>query len=141
VRPRTLKTEVFRHLLGLGPMPSHNDVIGFDLTTASVDLETVPLAEVLDYREAHRDERRRYMTFAAFGAISEPPSPQIGPDWCQANAKPTYRASEEFATARSGCVPTAGQRCRLCYGPRRSGLERLAIHLVLGSAHLAGHSP
>jgi hypothetical protein len=42
-------------------MPSRQDVIGFDLMTASVDLDPVPLDEVLDFRRQHGAEHRDYM--------------------------------------------------------------------------------
>jgi len=42
-------------------MPSCQDVIGFDLMTASVDLGPVLLDEVLDFRRQHGAEHRDYM--------------------------------------------------------------------------------
>lgn len=50
-----------RAFLELSPMPSRQDVVHFDLATASVDLDTVPLDDVLAFRHAHRDEHRAYM--------------------------------------------------------------------------------
>jgi hypothetical protein len=50
-----------RSFLELPAMPSRQDVIGFDLQTASVDLDSVPLDEVLDFRRQHRGEHRDYM--------------------------------------------------------------------------------
>lgn len=53
--------EVIRRFLELAPMPSREDVVAFDLATASIDLDAVPLDEVLDFRSRHRDEHRDYM--------------------------------------------------------------------------------
>jgi hypothetical protein len=53
--------ETVRNFLELAPMPSHQDVIGFDLLTASIDLDPVPLDEVLDFRRANTVEHRSYM--------------------------------------------------------------------------------
>jgi hypothetical protein len=50
-----------RDFLELSAMPSRQDVIGFDLMTASVDLDPVPLDEVLDFRRQHGAEHRDYM--------------------------------------------------------------------------------
>ena len=50
-----------RNFLELSPMPSRQNVIEFDLLTASVDLDAVPLDEVLDFRERHSAEHRSYM--------------------------------------------------------------------------------
>jgi hypothetical protein len=50
-----------RSFLELSPMPSRQNVIGFDLLTASVDLDPVPLDEVLDFRCRYSTEHRRYM--------------------------------------------------------------------------------
>jgi hypothetical protein len=53
--------DAVRSFLELAPMPSRQDVVSFDLATASVDLETVPLDEVLDFRKKHRTEHRAYL--------------------------------------------------------------------------------
>ncbi len=50
-----------RSFLELDPMPSRQGVVHFDLATVSVDLETVPLEEVLDFRSQHADEHRSYL--------------------------------------------------------------------------------
>lgn len=50
-----------RNFLELSPMPSRQSVIEFDLLTASVDLDAVPLDEVLDFRERHTAAHRSYM--------------------------------------------------------------------------------
>ena len=50
-----------RSFLELPAMPSRHDVIAFDLATASVDLDSVPLDEVLDFRHQHAAEFRAYM--------------------------------------------------------------------------------
>ncbi len=61
-------------------MPSRQDVIEFDLVTASVDLDPVPLDEVLDFRRQHGAEHRRYMLdlrqFAAEVSTAERPDRQ-----------------------------------------------------------------
>jgi hypothetical protein len=50
-----------QRFLELPAMPSRQDVIGFDLQTASIDLNAVPLDEVLDFRRQHQAQHRRYM--------------------------------------------------------------------------------
>jgi hypothetical protein len=53
--------EAVRSFLELPAMPSRQDVVSFDLATASVDLDIVPLDEVLDYRSQYGEEHRDYM--------------------------------------------------------------------------------
>lgn len=48
-------------LLELESMPSKGHVVAFDLETVAVDLDPVPLDEVLAFRTEHRDEHRSYM--------------------------------------------------------------------------------
>lgn len=50
-----------RSFLELTPMPAREQVISFDLATASIDLEGVSLDEVLDFRRQHRGEHRAYL--------------------------------------------------------------------------------
>lgn len=54
--------DVIARTLNLPPMPSRGRVIDFDLQTVSVDLEPIPLDEVLSYRTDHRAEHRKYMS-------------------------------------------------------------------------------
>ncbi len=54
--------DVITRTLNLPAMPSRGRVIDFDLETVSVDLDPVPLDEVLSFRDEHRAEHRRYMT-------------------------------------------------------------------------------
>ncbi len=42
-------------------MPSRQDVVEFDLATASVDLHSIPLADVLGFRDQYRAEHGSYM--------------------------------------------------------------------------------
>jgi hypothetical protein len=53
--------DAVRSFLELSPMPSRQNVVGFDFLTASVDLDAVPLDEVLDFRSRYSAEHRRYM--------------------------------------------------------------------------------
>jgi hypothetical protein len=53
--------DVFERYLELPPMPSRGRVISFDLDAVSIDLEAVPLDEVLAFRDENRDAHRRYM--------------------------------------------------------------------------------
>jgi hypothetical protein len=53
--------DVFERYLELPPMPSRGRVISFDLDTVSIDLDAIPLDEVLAFREENRDTHRRYM--------------------------------------------------------------------------------
>lgn len=53
--------EVMARTLNLPAMPSRGRVVDFDLETVSIDLEPVPLDEVLAFRSEHREEHRRYM--------------------------------------------------------------------------------
>ncbi len=54
--------DVIGRTLELHGMPSRGRVIDFDMQTVAVDLDAVPLDEVLDFRNQHRDEHRRYMS-------------------------------------------------------------------------------
>lgn len=54
--------DVISHTLQLQGMPSRGRVIDFDMQTVAVNLDEVPLDEVLDFRNQHRDEHRRYMS-------------------------------------------------------------------------------
>lgn len=51
----------FESFLSLEPMPSCGRVVSFDLDVVSVNLDVVPLDEVLDFRDEHREDHRRYM--------------------------------------------------------------------------------
>lgn len=53
--------DVFERYLELPPMPSRGRVISFDLAAVSIDLDAVPLDEVLAFRNENRDAHRRYM--------------------------------------------------------------------------------
>lgn len=53
--------DVITRTLSLPPMPSRGRVIDFDLQTVSVDLNPIPLDEVLSFRDQYRAEHRRYM--------------------------------------------------------------------------------
>jgi hypothetical protein len=54
--------DVIARTLGLPGMPSRGRVIDFDLQIVAVDLDDVPLDEVLDFRNQHREDHRRYMS-------------------------------------------------------------------------------
>lgn len=47
--------------LDLTPMPSRGQIVSMDMQVVSVDLESVPLDDVLQFRDEHREEHRRYM--------------------------------------------------------------------------------
>lgn len=51
-----------RELLAIESAPSTGHVVALDLQTVGVDLEDVPLDEVLGFRRAHLSEHRRYAT-------------------------------------------------------------------------------
>lgn len=53
--------DVISRTLDLPPMPSHGRVVDFDLQVVSLDLDLVPLDEVLSFRDDHRQQHRRYM--------------------------------------------------------------------------------
>lgn len=53
--------EALQEILNLPGTASAGHVVAFDLQTVAVDLTTVPLDEVLDFREQHRDAHRRYI--------------------------------------------------------------------------------
>jgi hypothetical protein len=57
----TAAGEAVRSFLELPSMPSRQDIVSFDLATVSVDLEAVPLDEILDYRRQYAEEHRDYM--------------------------------------------------------------------------------
>lgn len=54
--------DVLARTLALGPMPSRGRVVDFDLEVVSVDLEPVPLDEVIAFRDEHKADHRRYMS-------------------------------------------------------------------------------
>lgn len=47
--------------LNLGTMPTAGQVVSFDLETVSLNLEDIPLDDVLEFRDEHREHHRRYM--------------------------------------------------------------------------------
>lgn len=53
--------DVFERYLQLPPMPSRGTVVALDLEAVSIDLDDVPLDEVLGFREENREAHRRYM--------------------------------------------------------------------------------
>lgn len=61
--PATDRTEVVRALaefLNIPRLPSAGHVVAFDLETVTVDLSSVPLDEVLAFRDEHRTDYRKY---------------------------------------------------------------------------------
>lgn len=52
--------EALTEMLGLPSMPSAGHVVSLDLTAVGVDLESVPLDEVLAFRRQHGGEYRKY---------------------------------------------------------------------------------
>jgi hypothetical protein len=53
--------EGFRQLLELGPMPSRGQVVDFDLEVVSIDLDDIPLDDVLAFKRESDGAHRRYM--------------------------------------------------------------------------------
>lgn len=51
----------FERFLALEPMPSRGQVVSLDLEVVSIDLDDVPLNDVLEYRRENADAHRRYM--------------------------------------------------------------------------------
>lgn len=51
----------FRRLLELEPMPSRGQIVDFDLQVVSVDLDTIPLEDVLQFKHESGGAHRRYM--------------------------------------------------------------------------------
>ncbi len=54
--------DVLTRTLGLAPMPSRGRIVDFDLEVVAVDLERVPLDEVLGFRTEHQAAHRKYMS-------------------------------------------------------------------------------
>jgi hypothetical protein len=54
-------TEAFEQLADLAPMPSRGQLVSLDLEVVSVDLDSVPLDEVLEFKKENHREHRRYM--------------------------------------------------------------------------------
>lgn len=54
--------DALRELLAIETAPSTGHVVALDLQTVGVDLEDVPLDEVLGFRRAHLSDHRRYAT-------------------------------------------------------------------------------
>ena len=51
----------FRNLLASPRMPTEGDIVNFDLEQVSLDLSTVPLIDVLEFREQYGSDYRAYM--------------------------------------------------------------------------------
>lgn len=51
----------FERFLQLTPMPSRGQVVAFDVDEVSIDLDDIPLDDVLAFRHEHGDAHRRYM--------------------------------------------------------------------------------
>lgn len=51
----------FRHLLDADVMPSRGQVVDFDLDVVTVDLDTIPLEDVLAFKRESAGAHRRYM--------------------------------------------------------------------------------
>lgn len=54
--------EVLGSFFNLKPMPSRGHVVSFDLETVSIDLDAVPLDDVLGFRRDNADAYRKYMS-------------------------------------------------------------------------------
>lgn len=54
-------TAAFERFLDLSPMPSRGQVVALDVDEVSIDLEQIPLDDVLAFRRDNRDAHRRYM--------------------------------------------------------------------------------
>ncbi|HEV7163516.1 MAG TPA: hypothetical protein VGN25_09695 [Solirubrobacteraceae bacterium] len=54
-------TEAFEQLADLPPMPSRGQLVSLDLEVVSVDLDSVSLDEVLEFKRENGGEHRRYM--------------------------------------------------------------------------------
>lgn len=54
-------TAAFDSFLRLAPMPSRSQVVALDLEVVSIDLDDIPLDDVLHYRSENGDAHRRYM--------------------------------------------------------------------------------
>lgn len=53
--------EGFRRLLELKPMPSRGQVVDFDLQIVAIDLDHIPLDDVLQFKRESQDAHRKYM--------------------------------------------------------------------------------
>src|SRR5205823_15093644 len=51
----------FRKLLASPRMPTEGDIVNFDLEQVTLDLSTVPLTDVLEFREQYGADYRAYM--------------------------------------------------------------------------------
>ena len=64
VHPATNNVKAIRDLsdtLSREPMPSHNNLITLDLEPVSLDMDSVPLDELLEFRSENKDAHRAYM--------------------------------------------------------------------------------
>jgi hypothetical protein len=64
INPTTSRTEIVRdllHLLARAQFPSAGHIVAFDLEPVTLDLEIVPLDEVLAYRQDHLDAHQTYI--------------------------------------------------------------------------------
>jgi hypothetical protein len=84
--------DVLTRTLRLAPMPTRGRIVDFDLEVVAVDLESVPLDEVLDFRSQHQADHRKYMANLRAFCASSPtstPSPIARVSW--RTAEPSYR--------------------------------------------------
>ena len=64
IHPTTNRMDAIRDLvrtLSRDPMPSHQDVIALDLEPVGLNLDTVPLDDLLQFRSEHRDAHKAYL--------------------------------------------------------------------------------
>ena len=54
-------SRAFEKFLDLAPMPSRGHVVSLDVETVSIDLDDIPLDDVLEYRRENGAAHRRYM--------------------------------------------------------------------------------
>jgi hypothetical protein len=124
-------------------MPSAGHVVSFDLEAMSLDLDTVPLDDVLAFREDERAAHRAYMRslrgflseIAQTDDVEERKSLLLHRQEEIADAAHALRSKARRAFARTGASWSRGLA-----GAVWSGLGRDILSVILGGSSLVGGS-
>ena len=127
-------------LLSQGIEPSCGSVVDFDLTTVTVDLASVPLDEVLDFRQQNLEAHKRYMLsvrkFAM--ALSHMPEEERQVNFEHRQAELDELASDLRNCARKSWKKSASFGLTLA-GSALSALNAPFAAMIKATATLAGH--
>ena len=127
-------------LLSQGIEPSCGSVVEFDLTTVTVDLASVPLDEVLEFRQQNLEAHKRYMLsvrkFAM--ALSHMPEEEQQVNFEHRQAELDDLASDLRNCARKSWKKSASFGLTLA-GSALSALNAPFAAMIKATSTLAGH--